>query len=673
VPHSGCGFGPAGIATAERRAAAPFASAPPASPPPAGPRLAERFDGAALVRFTDGSRFVTPAASNDLTGLHSTVRRAVTFLAAMAVLVALYFGRGVLVPVSLALLLTFALGGPVSRLEKLGLGRGLSVALVMGALMVVLSCLAWVVFTQLEGVLEELPAHRVAIRHKVSALASHFSALKELSNYLGPDTPSTPTATVGTSPDQPLYVSPAQTGSGVLQGLASVLASLLNPIGTAGMVMLFALFMLLHREDLRNRCIRLMSHGDLTVTTQALTESGDRVGRYLATQATINTTFGAVMAVGLLLLGVPGWALWGFLCGLLRFVPYIGGFLGIALPAAMALATTPGWGLFFATIGVWAAVEVTINVALEPRFYGASAGISPFAVLVGAAVWTWLWGPVGLVLAMPMTVVVVVLGKNVPQLAFLHVLLGNEEVLSPGDRYYQRMIARDPFEGVKILEEVAETQTLAEIYETILIPALAAAERDRAAGKLGEDDYTAACDDIRESLEEMESRHAEETGASGNAAAAEPLADELVVLPAPGSANEVAAAVLCRLLQHGGHGCRTASSDLTTSEQVDQLAPSQTLCVLSLSDPTLRHLRAMCQRARSRRSDLCIIAMAWGATIDPKRWRSRALTGCSDAAATDAACLTLTLADIRQRQLAPEPEPAAGPGARAAAPARLPG
>lgn len=596
---------------------------------------------------------MTSAAAPEVPRAQATVRRAVTVVAVVAALATLYFGRGILVPLALALLVSFALEPLVARLERWRIGRAWSVAIVMGALIIVLTCVGWVVITQLKGVVDELPRHRAAITSKMEVLSGHLKAVEEASRQLVP----TPEATEppksapagpapGTAPELPLYVTPADPGPTLLRQLPGVLASLLNPIGTAGIVMLFAVFMLLHREDLRNRCIRLISNGDLTVTTQALTESSRRVGRYLAMQATINGTFGLAIAIGLMLIGVPGWALWGFLCALLRFVPYVGIMFAAAMPAAMALAASPGWELFFATIGLFIAVELIVNLALEPRFYGASAGISPFAVLVGAAVWTWLWGPIGLVLAMPLTVVIVVMGKNVPQLGFLHVLLGTDEVLSPSDRYYQRIMANDPVESIRILEELAAERPLAEVYETLLVPALAAAEQDRAAGKLTQDQYASVCDNIRDSLEEMETRHPMEPAVEG----AGTPAPELVCQPVTSGANDVAAAVLCRVMQRSGHPCRTASADLTISEQVDQVTADETLCLLSLSDPTLRQLRAMCQRVRSRRPEVKTIVMAWGATLDPSLWRSRALADCSNAVATNAAELVVATAHVRQQE-----------------------
>jgi hypothetical protein len=273
--------------------------------------------------------------------------------------------------------------------------------------------------------------------------------------------------------------------------------------------------------------------------------------------------------------------------------------------------------------------------------------------MVSAAVWTWLWGPIGLLIAMPLTVVVVVLGESLPQLGFLHVLLGTDEVLSPTDRYYQRVMANDPDEAIRILEEVAAEQSSTHLYETMLVPALIAAERDHAAGKLTEQQFAAVCENIGDSFDDMEVR----TASGSTTAAPDAKTDAgnrqdqpcgVVCLPVTTGANEVAAALLCPLLERAGHACRTPSTDLTPGERIESIGSMDTVCIVALPDPTLRHVRAMCKRVKVRRPDLKVVVMAWGAAVDPSMWRYRSLGDCTDALATNVADLVLAVARIRQ-------------------------
>src|SRR5436190_5336955 len=454
-----------------------------------------------------------PASKHEPAG-YLPVGRLATLAAVIAVLAALHLGREILMPLALAMLVSFTLVWPVARVERMGLGRTLSVGLVVGGLAAVLSATCWMAFTQLHAVVDELPSHRTAIKEKVGALVSRFAAMEAAGQALVPDETAvvTPDAmhdrtakpAAGTSPDTPLYMVAIDAGPTLLRKLPAALASLLDPLGTAGMVVLFVLCMLLYREDLRNRLIRLVGRGDLTGATLAINEASRRIGQFLGFQTLINGGCGLVVALGLYLLGVPGWALWGFLYTLLRFLPYVGAWIGAAMPVAMALAASPGWGLFLSACAFFAVVEGVANLVVEPWLHSESTGASSFAVLVAAAFWTWLWGPVGLVLAMPLTTVVVVMGKSVRQLGFLNVLLGTDEGMSVTDRFYQRVVGNDLDEAMRILTEVADGRPLAETYEEVLVAGLAMAERDRMEGKLTEDEYASVCDNIRDSLEEME-------------------------------------------------------------------------------------------------------------------------------------------------------------------------
>jgi predicted PurR-regulated permease PerM len=604
--------------------------------------------------------------------IHLPGGRMQTIATLVAVLAALHFGREILMPLALAVLVSFALGRPVAWMEKSGIGRTWSVGLVAGFVLLLVSASGWIAWTQLSSVLADLPEHRIALQHKLGALASRLAAMEAAGSALVPE-PTTvtqgpePTANAqvvqGTTPAVPLYVSAIDAGPKLLRQMPAALGWLLAPVGTAGVVVLFVVFMLLYREDLRNRCIRLIGHDDLTGTTLALAEASDRIGRYLGMQVLINCASGTLVAIGLFLLGVPGWGLWGFLYALLRFLPYVGPLLGVAMPAATALAVTPGWSLFLATLAGLLVLELVVNLVIEPWLYGESTGISSFAVLVTAAIWTWLWGPIGLLLAMPLTVAVVVLGKNVRQLAFLHVLFGTDEALSQTDRFYQRVIANDPDEAMTILEEAAVERQPTELYEAVLVPALAAAERDRASGKLDEAAYATLCEIVRDALDALELRYPmagiAAAAAAGAAVATEPAGGgspapaprcRVACLPVKGGATEVAAAVLCRLLERAGHPSRTVSLDLTLAERLADIAGDEIVCLVAVPDPSLRHLRATGKRLVDQRSDLAVAVLAWGAAVDRSSIRLGALADHTAAFVSNASDLVLAIARLQQER-----------------------
>lgn len=233
--------------------------------------------------------------------------------------------------------------------------------------------------------------------------------------------------------------------AGLLSTLGSVVAPVLHPLATVGLILLFTLFFLAQREDLRNRAIRLAGSGDLRATTAAMDDAVARLSRFFLAQAGLNLAFGVVIAIGLWLIGVPSPILWGVLAAILRFVPYIGAVIGMAFPLMLAAAVDPGWSMLIATVVLFAVVEPIAGHVVEPLLYGHSTGLSPVAVILAATVWTFLWGPVGLVLATPITVCLVVLGRHVERLAFLDVMLGDRPALAPSEIFYQRMLAGDPW------------------------------------------------------------------------------------------------------------------------------------------------------------------------------------------------------------------------------------
>jgi len=379
-----------------------------------------------------------------------------TLAASAATVAALYFARDVFLPLAIAILLTFALAPAVSRLRRAGCPRSFAVIAVVTAAFLCLFAFSLIVALQVSEVARDLPTYQSNIIQKVRTLkeaGSESQILDRLGRVMERISVelSRPEADVRVSPapvpePKPLLVeifSPQRP----IEILLSVLNPLLGPLATTGLVIVVVIFMLFEREDLRDRFIRLVGYGDLHRTTEALQDAGARVGRYLLMQLVVNITYGVPLAIGLSLLGIPNAILWGMLAIVLRFVPYIGPVIAAALPLFLAFAAAPGWTLMALTLGLFIVLELVSNNIVEPWLYGSRTGLSPLAIIVAAIFWAWLWGPIGLVLSTPLTVCLVVLGRHVRQFEFLEILLGNEPVLDPKERLYQRLLAGDPDEA----------------------------------------------------------------------------------------------------------------------------------------------------------------------------------------------------------------------------------
>ena len=398
------------------------------------------------------------------------------------VIACLYWGRVVLIPVALAILLTFLLNPVVSMLQRLGLGRTPPVILTVVLAFVVLGGIGWAVTGQLTTLANELPQYTSNLKHKIADLrgASQGGIVEKLERTVGElldelhktDSPRQGSP-LAQDTEKPVLVA-VQAPSVLWQ-----LPTLFEPLATAGLVLVLVIFMLLKHADLRNRLIALAGYGQMTLATKALDEAGQRISRYLLMQSLINGSYGVAVGLGLFLIGVPYAVLWGFLAAALRFIPYVGPAVSALLPTALSLAVFPGWGQPLMVVGLIVLLELASNMVMEPLLYGQSAGVSAVALLVAIAFWTWLWGPVGLLLATPLTVCLGVLGKYVPQLKFVEVLIGEEAPLETHTSYYQRLIAKDDDEAAELVDEYLQTHTLDEVYDDLLLPALTSAKQDR--------------------------------------------------------------------------------------------------------------------------------------------------------------------------------------------------
>lgn len=439
----------------------------------------------------------------------------------VAFVAALYFGRDILLPLAIAVLLTFALAPVVGWLCKQHIPRLIAIMTVVTSAFAAIFLFCVVVVVQLGSLAENLPRYQNNLETKVLSIKdAHFGEemygrISKLVERIGRgmEMPAQPEHTNGNVPHEvttpPLPVEVVQPAMKPLQVIQTIIGPLIEPLATGGIIIVVVIFMLLKREDLRDRFIRLVGAGDLHRTTEALQDAGERVGRYLLMQLVVNVTYAIPVGIALWIIGVPNALLWGLLALVLRFVPYIGPILASIFPLALALAVDPGWTMVFWTAAIFIVLELVSNNVVEPWLYGSRTGLSSLAIIVAAIFWTWLWGPLGLILSTPLTVCLVVLGRHVTQFEFLDVLLGNEPVLAPHQQLYQRLLAGDPDEATIRAETFLQEDRLIAFYESVAIPALALGELDRASGEMGNlrrkrvaDSALALVDNLEEYAEE---------------------------------------------------------------------------------------------------------------------------------------------------------------------------
>ena len=428
-----------------------------------------------------------------------TLKPWVTFAGCVLVIVVLYWAQAVLVPIALAVLLTFVLTPPVSWLER-WLGRVPAVLAVVTLVFIVLGLAGWGLARQMDHLADDLPTYRVNILAKIADVrgagkGGSVEKLQETIEGIKTDLGQS-SAPTGTASRPVVVTSELVTG---FPGF-SWLGPIVGPLGTAGLVLAMVIFMLLERRDLRDRLIGLFGHGQLTVTTKAFDEAGTRVSRQLLMQSLVNLVYGIAAGLGLYVLGVPYPLVWAALGAALRFIPYIGPVIGAGAPILVSLAALPGWAGPLWVVGLFVVLELFTNLVLETVLYAGAAGVSQVALLVSVAFWTWLWGPLGLLMATPLTVCLVVLGKHVPGLEFVGMLMADTPALAPEFGYYQRLLARDQSEAADLIERHIKTEAPRSVYDALLLPALNYAERDRLEQRLSLDEETAVIDATRELL-----------------------------------------------------------------------------------------------------------------------------------------------------------------------------
>jgi predicted PurR-regulated permease PerM len=542
----------------------------------------------------------------------------------------------VLVPFALAMLFSFVLAPLVRLLEKCRLPRGLAVILVVILAMTTAVFVALQVTNQLVDVTAQLPTYRASVKNKIASLKrgnsmSVLKATEEISEFGTEMVEALPGSAQATRqqngrgipesiPGKPMQVQ-------VVEPLArswDSLLTVLTPVGLGGLVLVFTIFILLRLEDLRNRFIRLVGHDHLNVTTQALDDASQRIGRYLFLQFIVNVSFGIAVGSGLHFIGLPNALLWGVIASVCRFLPYIGTPIAAFLPIILSVAVFDGWTRPLMTVGLYVVTEAVVANFVEPLLYGAHTGISSLAILVAAVFWTLLWGTIGLVLSTPLTVCLVVLGRHVPQLEFLHVLLGDEPVLTPEVHFYQRMLASDLSEARRVLETQLSGKDFQGLYDSVVIPALAIAQRERYQNDFDETVGDSISQGTRELLEELNEEYEDPqdfaVGArlhstSGIVGGMTARSARIVSVPAKTEADETIGSMLAQLLERQSEQAQCISLG-ANAEMIDQLVEDKpdVIVVSALQPFALTHARRLYSQLRARLPQTTVLVGLWNFT-----------------------------------------------------------
>jgi predicted PurR-regulated permease PerM len=562
-----------------------------------------------------------------------------TVVATVAVLT-LSWARVVLIPVALAIYLTFLLTPLTRRIEVRGVGRIPSVILVVILAAGLFAGMGWVVTRQVSGLIEELPSYTANIKEKVRTLRTLGAGrsterlermVEEISGELsaplkarsGLAVPKAAKEDVAAMATKPLAVnSNSMVGVPAAISDSPQMGSLLQILGSIALAFVLALFMLLSREDLRNRFIRLMGKGHVTLTTRVVDEAGQRISRYLVVQALINGGYGLILAIALLVLGVDYALLWGFLAAVLRYIPYLGAWLAAIFPLTMAVAEFNNWWPVLALVGIFIVLELVTNNVIEPWLYGKTMGVSSVALIVAAAFFALLWGPIGMVLSAPLTVCLVVLGKYVPQLAFLDILLGDDPALAADVSYYQRLLARDQDEATDVVLAKLKTTSVEDIYDELLIPALSTMKRDRERDDLlpaDEEFVLRATAEIMEDIGEIHTAEKPDATTENAERLAPPI--HIFGCPAHDQADRLGLEMFAQLLDARRWNLEILSTNLLVSELVDAIVRERPalVCIGAVPPGGLAHTRYLCKRLRASLPDLTILVGRWGMKAETRQ------------------------------------------------------
>ena len=536
------------------------------------------------------------------------------------IVAALYWARVIFIPVALAIFLAFVLSPIVTRLQRRGLGRTTAVVATVTLVVCGSIGIGTVIAQQVVQLAQTLPDRREAIKEKVTAAkqwvvgngSSRFGQLiDEVGAIIAPKRANENKVVV--EPSSPL-------GSQV----ESYLSPAAEILGQAAFTFILTVFMLLKREDLRNRMIRLTGDGKVTTTTKAVDDASQRISRYLLSQLLVNTAFGVIIAIGLFALGVPYSILWGFIATLMRYVPYIGTWIGLIPPVLFSFATAPEWGGGFgqpiAVFVLFMGLELFCNNVVEPKLYGQSMGLSEVAQLVSAAFWAFLWGPIGLILSGPLTVCLLVLGRHVRRFEFFVVLLGDEPALDPQVAYYQRLTARDQDEAAEVAVAYAKEHGPEETFDQVIVPALCLARRDHDESDLDAADLRYVNAATREVAEEVAELREVPSGNANERA-------RVLLCPARDETEHVVASLLALTLDPNRWEVKVAGDETLASELVEQVAEFKPAVVVIATMPPggLSHARYLVTRLRQRFPEVKVLVGRWGCEESVSEARAEAL------------------------------------------------
>ena len=557
----------------------------------------------------------------------------------------LYVGRQLLIPLALAAMLTFLLAPLVGYIER-WIGRIAAVLIVVAMLFSIVGGAGWLLTRQLIDLAAKLPDYQTNIDNRLHAIRlptggafGRFSqsvselqkqspdSLEPPANATNPvpETKATAAARSGNVPagQQPMPVRIVESQSRLPQILQNAATGLLGPLGTAALVFFLVIFMLLKREDLRGRMIRLIGQGRISATTRAMDDAGSRVARYLTMLLLVNVGFGSCIAIGLYFIGVPNAPLWGAFAAIVRFVPYVGVWIAGAVPVLLSFAVSTNWLSPLLTIGLFVVLELISANALEPWLYGSRTGVSSIALIIAAVFWTWLWGPIGLVLATPLTVCLAVMGRHVPKLQFLSVLLSEEQALAPHEECYHRLLTFGLDEANDLAEAYVKTNSLTSLYDSVLIPTVTLAETDAQRDELDAEHRSAIHRHIHDLIEDLGSAPPSKSQLEADKQVAEhtpfPLSGptcRVLCVPARAYRDELAGAMLVQLLRQQDFDAENASAALSSGELLEMAAKSdpEAICISVVTPSTLIHARYLSAKLRAQLPHAKIVVGIWGAT-----------------------------------------------------------
>ncbi len=601
-------------------------------------------------------------------------QRAVILLAgaviSLVIVLALIWARPVLIPIAMAVLLTFLLNPLVRTLQRRGLGRVGSVMIAVSTAGLVLMSVGIMVTNEVASVLAKIPEHTTIIKAKVQSLRRLSSGqlvgqFETMIDEISREIQESPTGSTLVLSEPPILVQqPSDPSGGVApsrgasfpwMSLTGYLGSALEVLGTLAFSMILLVFFLLGREDLRDRIVLLAGKARLALTSKALEDVTDRITRYIVMVALLNGGYGLLMTVGLYFLHVPNAPLWGALAAGLRFIPYVGPWVGAIFPIFMSLATSDGWSFPLGVFGYIVVLELISNNVIEPLAFGHSTGVSPTALIISAAFWMYLWGPIGLVLSAPIAVCLVVLGKNISQLGFLNLLLGDGPALRAHVGLYQRLMLGDQQEANALIMLRMKSAPLEEVYDALLIPSLNYTRRDLLRDYLTDDDQHMIIEGMRKTLREVdEYTHpspAKPFSSEKSHEPAEQAPDTSTALqlpkvlgcPARDDTDDVGLVMLRQLLNPNRCQLEVTSVETLVSEVVARIAeePPVAICIASLPPGGMSHARYLCKRLREAAPDVQIIVGRWGPSGVSKLDRERLL-------AAGANSVTTTLLETRK-------------------------